>query len=350
MLSRQPWWLMAAGVAVTLGVAYALALSSASAVAVSRHVFYLPVVLAAARFGTTGALAAGGTAAVLAGPLAPGEPAPGLWLLRGSFLLGVGLLVAVLVAAVREAARREVEVAEHERNLARQRAGLIQSVSHQFRTPLTVIYGVTETLLGRSGAVDASFRPLLEGLARSTRKLDELVSVVLAAAGSSARAEARERPVPVHRLIDDALRSIPHATGRVEVSVTDDVETLVTVPDHVHVVLRCLLDNALRFSEAQVDVHVDLRHEHLVIDVRDRGEGIDPGSAERAFQPFARCGAGDADPDPGLGLGLFAARNLARGLGGDVALTTPQGTCGAVARIVLPQRRTTDRAGCVRTS
>jgi two-component system osmolarity sensor histidine kinase EnvZ len=76
----------------------------------------------------------------------------------------------------------------------------------------------------------------------------------------------------------------------------------------------------------------------LVLEVSDRGPGLESADAEELFTPFVQ--GADGDPS-GRGVGLYLVRMLSRSMGGDVTLSDQPGG-GCVARVELPQRRAED--------
>lgn len=337
------------GLCLALAVGWGIALASGSPTSVGRHVFYVPVVLGAARFGLRGALVTGAVATLLAGPLGPGGAQTGMWLTRGAFFVGIGAIVAAFTVARKRTTAREVELAEGERRLRDQRAALIQTISHEFRTPLTIIHGVAETLVERQEWLTEPLRPLVPALHRAERRLSDMVGVVLAASEELGD-DLEQTTVEVAPLVQEIAEELGDgAAHRVQVTVASGSGRLATSRTHARLLLRCLVENAIRFSgpAEPVLVCVEAAEDRTTITIRDRGEGVDPGFVERAFEPFTQADSSTARQHGGLGLGLYAARQLARRLGGDVDVR-PAGEGGTLAVVQLPQRRETDRTGAPR--
>ncbi len=273
------------------------------------------------------------------------------WTARLVFLIGVGAVVAALTVVGDRTAAREVEVTREERRLYDQRAALVQTISHEFRTPLTIIHAVAETLMERQELLAEPLRPLAPALHRAERRLSNMVEAVLAAAdelGDDVEQEAVE-VAPLVREIAEELGS--GAAERVRVAVAPGSGRPVTSRPHARLLLRCLVDNAIRFSgpDDPVDVRVETGDERTTIAIRDWGVGIDPGFVGRAFEPFTQADSSTVRQHGGLGLGLYTARHLARRLGGEVDLR-PAEEGGSLAVVRLPQRREADRTGAPRRS
>lgn len=338
------------GVPAGLALAWLFAAASGSNVAVSRHFFYIPVVLAAVCLGIRWTALTGLVAGLLAGPLVPGADFDGGlafhtgWALRALFLIGVGVLIALLVDHLRVAqarevalARREQEVARTERDVALQRDAVIQTVSHELRTPLTVIKGGLELLVARQ-KIDAPLQPLVASMQRSTDRLTSLVSLVLAASDSMQVEEDEPVAVMVAELLRNATRGLP-VGQRDRIVIADghlDLEVH-TKPPFVETILRALLDNAVRFSPdgEVVEVRAAVDTDMLEIEIRDHGPGIDHEVLGRWGTPLVQGDQSTTRNHGGLGLGLYTADKLARRLGGGLHLQ-PHLDGGTVARVILP--------------
>lgn len=327
-----------AGILATLGLLYAITLWVDDSRLVSAT-WYVPIVtVAAVRFRWSGAVVAALAGAALAGPLTPSDPQLSTgqralgWTGRGLAFLLVGLVTAALVDALvkRIAAERdrELELAEQERALMSRQAAVIATVSHEFRTPITVIGGVARTLEAQ-GMVSAEGTPLLAGLTAATRRLTDLVNTVGAVlddAGSDTF--VRREPIILVELISHVLVNlgVRDAKSRVQIEIATGADVLVSDRELLGQLLRHVIDNAVRFSPP--DEHVEVRARRvdgrLEVHVLDRGPGIDPrllGSIE----PFVQSDQSSTRTRGGLGLGLFAASRLAAALGGSIEFSARAG-------------------------
>lgn len=352
LAGRGSTWTAIAATAALLAGCWVIALTSHSPISVTRHWFYVPIVFAAIRFGAPGALASGIAAGLLGGPLVFTVADHNLltWVYRAGFFLLVGLLVAGLVAIVRDSLVVQLEASERARELSEQRAAVMQTVSHEFRTPLTVIRGGVETLAGRPAAVHPSFLPVLESVERATQKLSEMVAIVLAAADAVEDSQSHgQEAVFVPDLIAEVTASLASDGHRIMPHIANGAERVVTVGTHLHLVLRELLVNALKFSppDAPVEVRAWCDERWFRLRVRDHGDGIEPDLIPRALEPFSQLDPSTTRQHGGLGMGLFAARRLLADIDGDLELA-PAPTGGLDVIVTLPQRRTTDGRGEVR--
>jgi signal transduction histidine kinase len=248
--------------------------------------------------------------------------------------------MALLITRLQASLAQELRLALEERDLAVHKAGVVQTVSHEFRTPLTVIRGVARTL-EEHDFVAHEARPLIEGLTRASRRLEDLVTGVLAAAGALAEEPAAARgQIDLREVCREIASSLAGAQGeeRIRFVAVSDAQVVESSSDLVVPLLRAVIDNALKFSPpgSPVDVQARRSGQGVEVRVRDRGPGIGEGFLGEAFEPFTQEDGSLTRRHGGLGVGLFVARNLARQLGGRMELRRhPEG--GTEAVLVIPE-------------
>jgi len=263
-----------------------------------------------------------------------------LVLLGGLALLYVALfrIVATASRRLRRQADRELRLANEERDLALRKAAVIATVSHEFRTPLTIIEGVSSTLQ-RHDLVAGDGHSLLDSLRNASHRLHDLVEDLLATAeGIERQAEMERRRVELREVIQgvvDGLSSFD-AHSRVRVVAIADGDTVMNDPALLTALLRHIIENALKFSPpgSAVDISIARTSGEVEVRVRDRGPGIDPEFMERAFDPFTQEDQSSTRAKSGLGIGLFAARKIADLIGGRVELQRhPEGGMEAILHL-----------------
>jgi signal transduction histidine kinase len=194
---------------------------------------------------------------------------------------------------------------------AARRHELVARLSHELRTPVTVILGVAQTL-GKGNVTAAQQAELLERLisratelARLVERFDPMIDVALD-----------------ERLDIVALaRQVAQKSDRVTVESGGSFPVATLNPAAARRILEELVDNALRFSPdgAPVKVRISLG-ERIEVRVSDRGSGIGPADAERIFGPLEQLEDLNVRVHQGAGIGLALARAAARAMGGDVVL------------------------------
>jgi len=256
-------------------------------------------------------------------------------------------------AAVAEQAR----LVEGEQALIRQlqesdrlKRDLLATVSHELKTPLTVILGTLGTLSRRGAALDpAERREFVDMAVRQGTRLKELIEqLLLAARFEQTSHEPAERPlVDAAALARDALAAARVAhPGRELLLVAREPLPVRANPEAVLQVLGNLLDNAAKYAPDLGPVRLEAtRYGPLaVLAVEDTGPGVPPGDREHIFERFTQLDSGATRRAGGVGLGLYIARRLARDQEGELLATdpTPPGH-GARFELHLPLTERTSR-------
>jgi signal transduction histidine kinase len=226
------------------------------------------------------------------------------------------------------------------RNNQRQRA-FIDAVTHELRTPLASLRLYLDTL-ARHDPEPAQRQQFLGRMHADVERLDRTLAQVLTAA--RAEEPGQRAKLGVVRLSDvlrDCIAEIRAHHGLGEAAVRlDGVDAAVRGDaGELAVVFRNLLENAVKYSEAPVEVkvRVDAAGEGRVrVEISDRGIGIPSGELRKIFQRFYRVGRDVQRTAAGLGLGLFIVRNLVRRQGGGVVARS-EGR-GAGSRFVVTLR------------
>jgi len=305
--------------------------------------WYVPfVLLAAARFRYIGALIASVVAMVVSGPFRPAADAasvqqPPVWIGRGLVFALVGVVTAALIDRIVSHRERELGLAEQERDFAIRQAAVIATVSHEFRTPLTVITGVARTLEVH-GMVTGEGESLLTGLMDAARRLTDLVNTVGAVMdGSPDQTFVRLEPIVLRDVMDHVLDhlGVRDPRNRVAVHIDPHAEIFISDRELLSQLMRHVIENAVKFSPADQQVEVLVRREEGRLEVRvaDRGPGIDE-TLLRSPLPFTQGDPSMTRTTQGLGLGLFAAARLAAVLDGTIRFE-PRAGGGTEATVEL---------------
>jgi two-component system sensor histidine kinase KdpD len=221
----------------------------------------------------------------------------------------------------------------------RLRSSLLSSVSHDLRTPLSVITGAASALLQTEPTLTAEARrDLAETIHEEGRRLDRLVRNLLdmTRLASGAVKVAKEWQ-PIEGVIGAALGRLEEAlSGRkIEVRLAPDLPPVPIDGILVEQVFINLLENAAKYSPSgsPIDISVTSEGDRLVVEIRDRGPGIPKELMDRVFEKFYRLpreGAGG-----GAGLGLAICRGIVEAHGGRIWTENGEGG-GAVFRFGLP--------------
>jgi signal transduction histidine kinase len=234
----------------------------------------------------------------------------------------VGTALANAHAHEEERARAE-SLAE----LDRAKTAFFSNVSHEFRTPLTLMLGPVERLLAEvNGPLSDGQRHEVAILKRGSRRLLKLVNTLLDFSRIEAgRMQATYAPTDLCALtreLTGAFRSaIEHAGLRFEVECAAIPEPVYLDRDMWEKIVLNLLSNALKYTfEGSIRVEVRPDHGAFELIVEDTGIGIPEAEQPRIFERFHRIEGARARTHEGTGIGLALTHELVRLHGGTIAL------------------------------
>ncbi|WP_082219225.1 ATP-binding protein [Massilia sp. NR 4-1] len=278
---------------------------------------------------------------MLVAGVSPARPLDGAY--RSFFELVTGQAAAALQKAMadEERQRRAEALAE----LDRAKTAFFSNISHEFRTPLTLMLApIEDALADPIQRLAPPQRARLELAQRNALRLQKLVNTLLDFSRVQAgRMQASYRRVDLCALTRDlasGFRSIMESAGlalhvRCE---TLQAETWVDVAMWEKIVLN-LLSNAFKFTfNGSVTVELVQRGQEAVLRIRDTGVGIDGPQQERLFERFHRVEGARARTFEGSGIGLALVRDLVELHHGRIAVesTPDHGSCFTV---ILPLGR-----------
>jgi len=226
--------------------------------------------------------------------------------------------------------------AEIEAEGERMRSALLSSVSHDFRTPLTVIVGSVSALLEKEElSKNPKVRELLENVQTEGERLSHLVRNLLEATRlESGTVHLKKEATPFEEVLGSALERLekPLKGRDVKVEVPENLPLVPMDAALIEQVLMNLLENALRYTPAQTALAISAVAESnsVVVSVSDEGPGLAPDKLERVFDKFYH------DPaSPGSGLGLAICRAVVNAHGGRIWAENRKGG-GAIFSFTIP--------------
>jgi signal transduction histidine kinase len=237
-------------------------------------------------------------------------------------------------------AREVVFALQREEELNKLRSKIITSVSHEFRTPLTVINN-SATMLDKyyDRLSDSKREEQYSRIRQSIFYLTELLQdVSLVESAQNKAVHPQQELIQFGQLCQRLTRELTQETAdspNLEIGVNGAEMALLTVDYFLlkQVVLN-LLTNALKFSPPQMPVQLYMAYDtHLEITVTDQGVGIPEAEKDKIWELFYQ--GSNAGSHSGLGLGLYIVRQLLETMSGTITLTdNPAG--GTIFTIQLP--------------
>jgi two-component system, OmpR family, sensor histidine kinase SenX3 len=251
------------------------------------------------------------------------------------FLLIIAGMVLNTIFLVREIRRNE------------QHDSFINAVTHELKTPVASIRLYLQTLQTRE-LDEAKRREFYRIMLEDSDRLLHTIEQVLRA--GSVRSRLRRTALSRINLSDVARESVelartrfrldPEALGY-EARVSDEHAMVYGDPDELKTAVWNLIDNAIKYSPAQVNVRVVLemlQDDRLALRVHDKGVGISPAELKRVFRRFYRVPTAVAVRTRGSsGLGLFIVRSVARRHGGKAFAESEGAGRGSTFTILLPR-------------
>ena len=209
--------------------------------------------------------------------------------------------------------------------------GLLLAISHELRSPLTRARLNTE-LLPESPDVEPAREALLRDLALMRDLINDLLESERLA---SPHAALQREPVDLAALVQDVVAALP-GEALVRQAVAPDLPFISIDPARMRLLLRNLLDNALRHNrgEQPPEVTVVRDGQGVCISVRDYGPGVPDEQLSKLAQPFYRPDAARGRDTGGVGLGLYLCRLVALAHGGTFEVLNARP--GLEVRVTLP--------------
>jgi signal transduction histidine kinase len=214
------------------------------------------------------------------------------------------------------------------------RSQFVALAAHELRSPVSAIYGLSETIAERGDQLaPQQLEELQSSLTMQIRRLRELVEQLLDLSRLDAEAVViRPERVRVRDRLEEIVDSVsPLESVQIGLEVDPSLEAELDVEALDRIVSNLIL-NACRYGEPPVLVSAATERGSLRVTVQDHGPGVPAEFVPQLFDRFARAGGAAS---PGTGLGLAIARSYARAHSGEVSYR-PAAPHGAAFELVLP--------------
>src|SRR5205807_6564040 len=234
----------------------------------------------------------------------------------------------------------------HEADTMKLRGALVANVSHELRTPLSMIRLGAETLKRGAARLPEKQRHEIEdSILREVLHLSHLVENVLDIArmqNSSAKALAFT-PVYPRDLLTSLVATyeswIRSRGFDVKLHLADAIDEQSWDREAVSRAVLNLIDNAIKYSGDEnkvIDVVLRQTEQSVIIEVSDRGIGIDAGDLAHIFEPYYRAQFSDTQTRRGAGLGLTLVQQIIASHGGTIEVESKPGS-GSTFRLLFPR-------------
>jgi two-component system sensor histidine kinase KdpD len=245
----------------------------------------------------------------------------------------------VAIALERASAFEKLSRAEAARESEQLRSVLLDSVTHEFRTPLTAIKASVTSLLGSGEHSAEEKHELLTIINEESDRLNRLIGEAAEMAQLDAnKVEFRFESAHIRRTVDEALDELKQLLVQhpVDERIPEDLPAARMDSAHIKEVLVHLLENAAKYSPAGAPIRItaETKDRTLTISIADRGPGIDDFEQSLVFEKFYR-GRNQRVQVHGTGMGLAICKAIVEAHGGHLGVTSQLGH-GSVFYFSLP--------------
>jgi signal transduction histidine kinase len=210
--------------------------------------------------------------------------------------------------------------------LDKMKSDLIDTVSHEFRTPLTCIKGYTSRLLRSDISLDPEIKTQsLKVIKQQTERLSRLVDDLLVIPElESFNLRIVPDQIDLKAMIESCIFSIQQKQhSEIALSIDDNILNVYADPDRVEQILINLLDNAVKYSSENTEIYINVvqSDKFAIVEIKNQSEHIPDEVLNTLFEKFTRVDENLTRTTRGTGLGLFISKGLAEAMGGELSLT-----------------------------
>jgi signal transduction histidine kinase/ligand-binding sensor domain-containing protein/DNA-binding response OmpR family regulator len=221
---------------------------------------------------------------------------------------------------------------EKEREIHEKKISFFTSISHEFRTPLTLIINPVKDLLKKNADEQIRNDGELNIVYRNARRMLSLVDqLLLFRKAESGLDKIRPSELNIHDLAYEVyLCFVQQARSRSIDYIFDCPNKALRIyadSEKLEIILYNLLSNALKYTPAQgkIKLTINDRAGNVVIEVEDNGSGIPSGTGEKLFDKFYKAERTKTSSKTGFGIGLFLVKHFAEQHGGSISYQSQEG-------------------------
>ena len=219
------------------------------------------------------------------------------------------------------------------------RSNMIDTVSHEFRTPLTSIQGYTSRLLRQDIEINEETRQKsLKIIRRQAERLNRMIEDLLVIPDiEGARLNFNLKPVSICSMIENSITLVKNDSGKEIINnvIDNDLEILAD-NDRIEQVFVNLIENAVKYAKEDSPITIDyeIENEKVVLSVKNDYDVIPREKLKTLFDKFTRVDDSTTRTTRGTGLGLFIVKGLVEAMGGEIRLYSTE-ECGFCVKVFL---------------
>lgn len=218
------------------------------------------------------------------------------------------------------------------RNLERVRTDFVANASHELKTPITAIRGLSETVVGDPDVDRATVMHFMERIHAQSIRLSQLVGDLMTISRLESDQDVADFTLInfgelVNRAVAAAQSAAEGKQHQLGVSLPEQKVEVYGDRQNLSQLVDNLVDNAIKYTpeRGQIKVRVKLEGGEAVLEVEDSGIGISPQYQQRVFERFYRVDKARSQSLGGTGLGLSIVKNIAERHGGNVSVISQLG-------------------------
>lgn len=207
------------------------------------------------------------------------------------------------------------------------KSNLIDTVSHEFRTPLTSIKGYTSRLLRNDVTITEDMRiKSLKTIKRQTERLSRMVEDLLVIPDiETSVLRVFPENINIASIIDNVALFMRHNTGRViNIFMPEECPLVYADEDRVEQIIINLLENASKYAipDTEINVHISSDSQFAKVVIQNECQQIEEEKLNKLFDKFTRMDDSTTRTTRGTGLGLFIVKGLVEAMGGKIMLSS----------------------------
>ena len=219
------------------------------------------------------------------------------------------------------------------------RSNMIDTVSHEFRTPLTSIQGYTSRLMRQDIEIDEetkqkSLRIIKQQSERLSRMIEDLL-VIPDIEGE--RLFFETSPIKISSIIENSITLVKNNANKTIINNIEDCDVeILANNDRIEQVFVNLIENAIKYSKGESPIILDYEQEEnrIVISVKNDYDIIPREKLKTLFDKFTRIDDSTTRTTRGTGLGLYIVKGLVEAMGGEIRLYSNE-ECGFCVKVFL---------------
>ena len=220
------------------------------------------------------------------------------------------------------------------------RSNMIDTVSHEFRTPLTSIQGYTSRLLRQDIEIDEETRQKsLKIIKRQSERLKRMIEDLLVIPDiEGAKLNFNLVNIPINTVIESSILLVKNDSGKEIINNVQNCTTeIIADNDRIEQVFVNLIENAIKYAkeESPITINYELEEKNIIISVQNEYDVIPREKLKTLFDKFSRLDDSTTRTTRGTGLGLYIVKGLVEAMNGEIRLYSNE-ECGFCVKVYMP--------------